>query len=595
MSDEQVPRFVTGGTVGLHSPAYVGRPFEEKIYSELTSGHWVLLLGPRQHGKSSALVRLYDRLAHDGYTCAWIDLQRYGGDESYAAVLRWLGSRVASEVGTGLPELSPEAQEDLESWLEAVIPPRFANVAILIDEVGRIPLAHRERFFGQLRALYNSRATSGPESLANRVVFTFAGTFRPEQMITSENSPFNVSVWVYSEDLTQGQAEDLAVGVLGEEGRDYAVRAYAEVGGQPYLLQTLLAAVQREETREARAAAMSAQLEALRAGGDRHLLDVLSLVRGDQELAELAGVLATASVTYVPSNTTHLFAIVSGIARLDGEHLVIRNPLYRFGLQRERVPGAKPPPALEPLGPETCDVVIVTATDVETSAVREVFAAQDAPVLYGTTNTYRDLGVHGGARVALVRAPEMGAGGVGGATLTINDAVKELEPSSVILAGIAFGMEKGKQKIGDTLCATRVIDYELVKVGTDDEGGNEVRPRGVNVPTSARLLGRFQDADTDIDMTVHFGPLLSGDKLIDSVDLRDELRTLSPDAVGGEMEARGGYAAADRAKVDWIVVKAICDWADGKKRYKKAMRQALAANNAAQFVRATLELGGFRP
>lgn len=38
-----------------------------------------------------------------------------------------------------------------------------------------------------------------------------------------------------------------------------------------------------------------------------------------------------------------------------------------------------------------------------------------------------------------------------------------------------------------------------------------------------------------------------------------------PDAVGGEMEAAGLYSAASELGTDWIVVKAICDWADGNK------------------------------
>jgi nucleoside phosphorylase len=40
--------------------------------------------------------------------------------------------------------------------------------------------------------------------------------------------------------------------------------------------------------------------------------------------------------------------------------------------------------------------------------------------------------------------------------------------------------------------------------------------------------------------------------------------------------------------VDWILVKAICDWADGS---KNDSAQVLAANNAANFVLYALLLG----
>ncbi len=56
------------------------------------------------------------------------------------------------------------------------------------------------------------------------------------------------------------------------------------------------------------------------------------------------------------------------------------------------------------------------------------------------------------------------------------------------------------------------------------------------------------------------------------------------------MEGAGLYVAAHDAKVDWILVKAICDWADGN---KDDTAQALAARNAAEFVLHVLNLGGW--
>jgi len=41
-------------------------------------------------------------------------------------------------------------------------------------------------------------------------------------------------------------------------------------------------------------------------------------------------------------------------------------------------------------------------------------------------------------------------------------------------------------------------------------------------------------------------------------------------------------AAAQRNKVDWILVKAICDWADGNKHQNKSRCQNEAAENAAR-------------
>ena len=51
----------------------------------------------------------------------------------------------------------------------------------------------------------------------------------------------------------------------------------------------------------------------------------------------------------------------------------------------------------------------------------------------------------------------------------------------------------------------------------------------------------------------------------------------------------GLYVSSYDNKVDWIVIKAICDWADGNKGVDKMARQKLAAKNAAEFVVKSLE------
>jgi hypothetical protein len=56
------------------------------------------------------------------------------------------------------------------------------------------------------------------------------------------------------------------------------------------------------------------------------------------------------------------------------------------------------------------------------------------------------------------------------------------------------------------------------------------------------------------------------------------------------MEGAGLYAACEEAHVDWILVKAICDWADGQKELAADVAQPLAAQNAATFVLNALEM-----
>lgn len=236
------------------------------------------------------------------------------------------------------------------------------------------------------------------------------------------------------------------------------------------------------------------------------------------------------------------------------------------------------------------DVLLVTVTKAESKAVMEVFreatGSEPQPVAVNGY-TYHDLGAVNGAQVFLATS-RMGSGGVGGSQESVRKAIEALRPSAVIMVGIAFGVDEQKQAIGDVLVSDQLWLYELARVGKD-----EIVLRGDKPPASAWLSGRFHDADLYWDESngkVRLGSVLSGEKLVDNLDYRNQLKQAAPEAVGGEMEGAGLYVACQNAKVDWILVKAICDWADGNKGKDKDRRQQLAAHNAARFVLKALEL-----
>ncbi len=244
---------------------------------------------------------------------------------------------------------------------------------------------------------------------------------------------------------------------------------------------------------------------------------------------------------------------------------------------------------------ERTDVLIVTATLVESRAVFDAATAEwnATPALHHVgEKSYWDLGHVAGARVRLVQT-EMGSGGPSGSILTVTDAIAALNPGAVVMVGIAFGVDPERQEIGDVLVARQLLAYDLQRVGSNGTRTSVV-PRGDRVSPSPRLLDRCRAAAvTWRECTVHFGLVVSGDKLVDNRTFRDGLLQLAGGEVeGGEMEGAGLYAAAHRRKIDWILVKAICDWADGAKGFRKAERQGIAARNAAQFLSHTLRQGG---
>ncbi|MCP4699184.1 MAG: hypothetical protein GY862_20375 [Gammaproteobacteria bacterium] len=236
-------------------------------------------------------------------------------------------------------------------------------------------------------------------------------------------------------------------------------------------------------------------------------------------------------------------------------------------------------------------LLIVTVTKTEARAVLENFSQASGSKWTRRViedKTYYNLGVHGGAPVFMVQSDMMGIAGPGGSLLTVHQAIQDLKPQAVILCGIAFGLYPRKQQLGDILIAQQVLYYEAQK--TDIQRGKI--PLGDRVTVSVRLLDRFRSGDMDWPgAPTHFGLVLSGEKLVNAPDLRDWFVKTEPKAIGGEMEGAGLYAAAHKTKVDWIVVKAICDWADGSKNDDA---QALAARNAAQFVLHVLQSGEWK-
>ena len=253
-------------------------------------------------------------------------------------------------------------------------------------------------------------------------------------------------------------------------------------------------------------------------------------------------------------------------------------------------------PSIEIITSEACesipiDIFLLTAVDIE---FRTLLASLKPPKGYGKVlqvpwveDTYF-VGICGLYTVALAMC-DKGAGGRAGSTLTVSDAIARWKPHAVIMVGFAFGAKKeghDKQEMGDILVSTQVIQYEIQRVGD-----KETVQRGSRPECGQILLNRVRTFKNVTDLKalgitgkVHFGPVLAGDKLVDNADFKTNLLRAFPDAIGGEMEGGGLYAAAERKNIEWILIKSIADWAVGK----TDDNQAASTDNAVKFVVAWL-------
>lgn len=374
------------------------------------------------------------------------------------------------------------------------------------------------------------------------------------------------------------------------------------------LAETLRNAVER------RRRAMESILEvALRSDADAHIGDAQSKLKA-MKVQSIGDVLRafrpsevmtrdTVALSQGPKDAPHHQVIANVLALstpvLAAQELADLAQDVAQHLRRRDAVHASRAPAMAPDAPvdtSACDVLLVTVTTRETKAVMDalVSVVGRPETTWGEVKSYFRFPPINNTRVVLVRS-EMGSDSVGGSSTTIRDALSEVKPKAIIMVGIAFGVKESEQPIGHVLVSHQLQPYDLMRVGTDKtSGAQKITPRGDRVTASAKLLDRLRTAELGFTGSIQFGLVLSGQSLIDNLDYRQELQASHPEAIGGEMEGAGLYSAAT-GKADWIVVKAVCDYADGNKALDKAERQKTAAEAAAAFVLHTLQMGGLAP
>ena len=228
-------------------------------------------------------------------------------------------------------------------------------------------------------------------------------------------------------------------------------------------------------------------------------------------------------------------------------------------------------------------VLLVVATMLELQEITNFYAQKHSvPSFSIGSHTYWNLGIINNSEIFLCKTA-MGAKGQSGAILGVKDAIDAINPDYIIQVGLCFGLKPSKQKLSEVLVSSILQDYEPAK-----NTANGIVPRGERIPANATLIDRFESAYLDWDETkteIHFGLILTGEKLSDSEEFVNSLKEAFPDAIGGEMEGGGLLASAHRESKGWILVKGICDW--GFNKDDDLQKQAV--QNAIEFVNFTLE------
>ncbi len=240
-------------------------------------------------------------------------------------------------------------------------------------------------------------------------------------------------------------------------------------------------------------------------------------------------------------------------------------------------------------GGRRADVVILSALPLEHRAMVDALREISAYGQWGADECVALIGAH---RIVALSLSTMGNVGAAAGTQLVID---KWRPAYVILGGIAAGAAGGQLKLGDVVIAETVVGYEP---GKYDEQGLRRRPdvyRSVfallataKAVTAGEWAPFVPIGSPEVGAGApesHFGPVLSGEKVLADALVFDQLRRDWPTAVGLEMEGLGVATAAHRNGTGFLLVKGVSDFADNG---KNDLWRDYAAHAAARFVGAVL-------
>ena len=250
------------------------------------------------------------------------------------------------------------------------------------------------------------------------------------------------------------------------------------------------------------------------------------------------------------------------------------------------------------VNPAVADFAIVTALPRELAAVLAYFPTLEKVTVGGGSRTYYHgivVAHDGTTKYRVVVALLRGMGNVEAAVAT-SEILRDWHPRYLVMCGIAGGLRRSHQALGDVVVATSVVYYELAKLGND-----RVEPRPISYNADPLLLDRAmhmhqgsmwrsrlpdrpdRSSPGPSVPVVHFGPIASGEKVVASRENAERLLELHRGMLAVEMEAGGVAASAFAAagRVGLLVVRSLCDFADHE---KGDSWQEYAAHAAASFL-----------
>jgi len=330
-------QFKVGGALTDDDAAiYIARQAEREAITRLLRMEYLLIIEPRQQGKTSLVNFLLRCPELIGTILVYIDVSAV----DRATQISWyesLCARLLDQLNRVFPDSMwpsiPKSNVQWRSFLYALatsFESKQMNLVIALDEIGT-PIPDASGFFSVLRDIYNSRQA---EPYFKRLTFLLVGAFHPRDLVEDDRiSPFNVARRIRLHDFTLEQVWSLvsSFSSADEQVDIVAARVYYWTSGQPYLTQRLCSYLDSDST----IADVDYAVERLRREDENHIPPLLKRINSDKLLLTCVGrIIAGERIKFYPAeNQLQAQLELLGIIKSDSSgYCVLRNRIYEQSL-----------------------------------------------------------------------------------------------------------------------------------------------------------------------------------------------------------------------------------------------------------------------
>jgi len=332
--------FKAGGALtDEHAAIYIERQADRDALTHLRAMDYLLVIEPRQQGKTSLINHLMCHQAMGDVAFAYVDVttpDRSTETTWYQTlcprILRQLRGFIPRDRWPVIPQNSAGWRDFL--WdVAALATDAHQRVVIALDEIGAVTFHGATEFFSVLRDVYNSRQA---ETEFKQLTFLLSGAFHPRDLIEDDKiSPFNIAQHVRLADFTLTQVRELVgkANWTDEQATALAERIHHWTDGQPYLTQLLCSYLEPDAT----PADVDAGVERLRREDENHLPPMLKRLNSDEKPHRyVERILAGERIKFYPrENRRQAQLELLGIIKADAEGCcAIRNRIYVQALGR---------------------------------------------------------------------------------------------------------------------------------------------------------------------------------------------------------------------------------------------------------------------